>query len=141
MCARKLMCLSFLQIHLNLIANYHFTGSKKKISLLPPSYIPSLHLHWVCRGLRDSGSGTTSQGAPSLRCRPASPVGEDRSHVCLGHETIPLRPHHLAECCPDLWHGSAPSYDPQTLHALSPLWTSPPSISPPNIICLMKAEF
>ena len=39
MCARKLMCLSFLQIHLNLIANYHFTGSKKKIQ--SPS--PKLH--------------------------------------------------------------------------------------------------
>lgn len=141
MCARKLTCLYFLQIHLNLIANYHFTGNKKiqspspKIHSLPPSTLGvsmsrGLRVRYHFPGYTQPGmQASITHWWGQKACLPGAP----------GHPS--QRPHHPAECCPDLQQGSALSYDPQTLHALSPLWTSPPSVSPPSIICLMKAGF
>ena len=71
MCARKLMCLSFLQIHLNLIANYHFTGSKKKNSVSFPqaTFPPSIYTGCV------EVSGTQGQ-VPLPRVHPAWDAGQ-----------------------------------------------------------------
>lgn len=70
MCARKLTCLYFLQIHLNLIANYHFTGNKKNsVSFPQATFPPSIYTRCV------DVSGTQGQ-VPLPRVHPAWDAGQ-----------------------------------------------------------------
>lgn len=111
----------FSQIHLNLIANYHFTGNKKNsVSFSQATFPPSIYTGCV------DVSGTQGQVPlprvhPAWGCKPSITHWWGQKASLPGAPGYPSQgPHHPAGAVQTCGRGLHEVMTPQTLRALSP---------------------